>query len=373
MGSTVTTREQIPTTAIDESCDKHDGEREVSISRLEVERAIRSGLVLFTFVDAEVLSEHRFFDQNRDESDHIHWSTVDSIRVFEFIDFIKGASWRNPVFEFRTPIEIQDILRDQLSGLLREFLERERMAEYRSHIDHIIHSAEKLQSLQQELRQREEAMRMQMREMQLPDHPFYSSLRRSAGAAFRIYFKHYEEMLEVLAVVGYVPVDPEEIQKGKADRMIYFYSERQDVGRAIHGGIKNVVSRYGRDRAAACTRLFRGQRMARGQCRLRKFLDDAVIVYTLSALRAMLLLFFFLQSGVDCVYVATVQRRGTDMFGPYTSAEVVNGGMHSGGQTAASLPRLFDAEVDATSLTKAIHESASVFTDISCEFRQRAF
>ena len=85
--------------------DEGDSKRSISISRLELEHAVRSVLLIFTFVDAAVLAEHRTYQSNLNRNvdvKDIAWAAVDDVAVFEFIDFIKNLPGRNPTFDFRT-------------------------------------------------------------------------------------------------------------------------------------------------------------------------------------------------------------------------------------------------------------------------------
>lgn len=56
--------------------------RAISISRLELEHALRSGLIVFTFVEVGVLGEYRTFEANPENAGNIAWATVDNVAVF---------------------------------------------------------------------------------------------------------------------------------------------------------------------------------------------------------------------------------------------------------------------------------------------------
>ena len=122
--------------------------RTVSISRLEVERAVESGLLLFAFVEADVFAQYPTYLSNRAIASQIIWPSVDDTKVLEFIEYIHSLRGRNPVFPFRTPREVQDTLRVQLAGLFCDLLQREKLDKYSSHLDQVIESAERLQKLQ---------------------------------------------------------------------------------------------------------------------------------------------------------------------------------------------------------------------------------
>lgn len=209
--------------------------RSVSISRLEVERAIQSGLLLFTFVDSSVMGESRTYNANINRTAEIAWATVDSPHVFEFINYIQSLEGRNPVFEFRTPKDIQDSLRNQLAGLFCDLLLREKLTKYSSHLDQVIRSAERLDKLEARVRERELEAEAKLKEMVLPDHPLFTRCREVLGSCVRVFFKSRAELSEFLELFGYAEVNPQEIRDDKASEVIYFHNREASRERRFIG------------------------------------------------------------------------------------------------------------------------------------------
>jgi Domain of unknown function (DUF4062) len=208
-----------------ESADGRSSNRSISISRLEVERAVKSGLLLFAFVEADVYALHPTYLNNRSMANKIVWPSVDDIRVFEFIEYIHNLPGRNPIFPFRTPREIQDMLRVQLAGLFCDLLQREKLDKYSSHLDQVIASAERLQNLQLLLSAREAEAERRIRETALPDDEIYGQLQAVLGLDFRIFFKNREELKRLLSAHGFGEVDRELREEFRRERY-YYYREK---------------------------------------------------------------------------------------------------------------------------------------------------
>jgi hypothetical protein len=199
-------------------------DRELSISQLEVERAVKSGLLLFAFIDADVLSQYSVFLANRLSATSIRWPAVDDVRVFDFIKYIHDLPGRNPVFPFRTPREIQDILKIQLAGLFCDLLQRVKQGHFASHLDQVISSAERLQTLQTDLAQREAQVDQRMREMVLPDHDIYATVQRVLGLAYRTFFRNKVELVTLLRAHLFDEILENQLPERMRDR-IYFKRE----------------------------------------------------------------------------------------------------------------------------------------------------
>ncbi len=227
-GSTVLTKDAPPGSISNSNSDSGGNDsassRIVSISRLEVERAIQSGLLLFTFVDAAVMGECRTYNANQNRELDISWATVDSPSIFKFIKYIQSLEGRNPIFEFRTPKDIQDVMRKQMAGLFCDLLVREKLGKYSSHLDQVIKSAERLESLQTRLRQRESEAEEKLKEMLLPDHPIFERCRDVFKADFRVFFRTRDELISFVNHFGYNEVDPQEIRDDVKDKTICFHN-----------------------------------------------------------------------------------------------------------------------------------------------------
>ena len=92
-----------------------------SITNLEYQEAVRAGIPIFTFVDAEVWSAKKEYDLAKDKSQFVH-SRVEDNRVFGLIDEISHARYGDWIFQFTTAQDIAQIVRVQLSYLFESVL-----------------------------------------------------------------------------------------------------------------------------------------------------------------------------------------------------------------------------------------------------------
>jgi hypothetical protein len=98
----------------------------VSITRREYETALSKNLPVFIFIDKNVYSEYQTYSENRsifesptsEKKMNFKFAHVDSINVFRFIDYLN----KNPIKTFEKFEEIEDYLKNQISGLFYLYL-----------------------------------------------------------------------------------------------------------------------------------------------------------------------------------------------------------------------------------------------------------
>lgn len=105
-----------------------ESDGKLSITQLEVIKAIELGIPIFTFVDAKVYHDHFVYEKNKDKKilKSITFPSIekkDSAQyIFEFINFITHLTDNNSLQEFSRTEDIEDHLRKQWSGLLQRLL-----------------------------------------------------------------------------------------------------------------------------------------------------------------------------------------------------------------------------------------------------------
>lgn len=121
----------------------------ISITQLEVLKAIESNIPIFTFVDSRVLHDHLFYEKNKDKGiiDSIEFPSIErketAIYIFEFINFLRLRSKNNSISEFNKISDIEEFLKKQWSGLLQRLL-----FEQRSHSNEL----KRIENLSEELK-----------------------------------------------------------------------------------------------------------------------------------------------------------------------------------------------------------------------------
>ncbi len=111
----------------------------VSITQLEVLRAIEMGIPIYAFIDQGVFADHFSYEKNKERivagtdkpvSDFMIYPNIDNQGtakfIFEFINYIRHRTSNNNVLQFSRLEEIEDYLRSQWSALLQRLLHEQR-------------------------------------------------------------------------------------------------------------------------------------------------------------------------------------------------------------------------------------------------------
>lgn len=98
-------------------------DRYQSITQKEYERAVELDLPIYILMEKAVNAEYQTFRANR-TNEAIKYVHVDSVNVFELIDFIVSRPRNNPIETFEKFTEVEDWLREQWAGLFRDLLKR---------------------------------------------------------------------------------------------------------------------------------------------------------------------------------------------------------------------------------------------------------
>ena len=105
----------------DGSTDKGFYERYDSITRKEYESAIDRDIPTYVLIEKSVQVEYETFKRNR-ENVSIKYAHVDSVNVFNLIDYVLSRPRNNPVYHFEMSTEIEAWLRNQWAGLFKELI-----------------------------------------------------------------------------------------------------------------------------------------------------------------------------------------------------------------------------------------------------------
>ncbi len=105
----------------------------VSITQLEVLKAIEIGIPIYTFIDKKVYYEHEIYEKNKNKPDVIDNIIFPAIEkpetakyIFGFINYIRLRAIGNSIHQFERMEDIEDILRKQWSGYFQRLLDEQR-------------------------------------------------------------------------------------------------------------------------------------------------------------------------------------------------------------------------------------------------------
>ena len=105
---------------------KHTG---VSITNVEYREAVKSKIPIFALVDNSVHSEYFVYQKNKNNpeinGDKIVYPSVDSAKIFDFIEEVRRNSVNNALVPFSDFSDIEAYLRQQWAGMMFSFLTRQ--------------------------------------------------------------------------------------------------------------------------------------------------------------------------------------------------------------------------------------------------------
>jgi hypothetical protein len=102
----------------------------LSITQLEVLKAIDSGVPVFAFVEGKVMHDHFVYQKNKELVDQIKFPSLDKPEsakyIFEFINFLTHRNRGNSVVPFNKVEDIENHLKKQWGLLFQKLLREER-------------------------------------------------------------------------------------------------------------------------------------------------------------------------------------------------------------------------------------------------------
>ena len=99
-----------------------------SITNMEYKTAIESKIPIFTLVEQSVYNEHLVYQKNKENSeiiDKIKFPSVDSLKIFEFINEVRRNYFNNAFAPFADFSDVEIYLKKQWAGMLYDFLQKE--------------------------------------------------------------------------------------------------------------------------------------------------------------------------------------------------------------------------------------------------------
>jgi hypothetical protein len=100
-----------------------------SITNAEYREAVKSKIPIFALVDNSVLSDYFVYQKNKNnpeiDKNKIIYPSVDSTRIFDFIEEVRRNTVNNALVPFSDFFDIETYLRQQWAGMLFSFLIRQ--------------------------------------------------------------------------------------------------------------------------------------------------------------------------------------------------------------------------------------------------------
>ena len=192
-----------------------EAEPSYSISQVELKRALEGGIPVFIFVETAVFNEYNTYQLNKDTK--INYSSVDDIRVFEFLDELFLLPSNNPITPFEVASDITNYLKEQFAGLFHRFLqEQKRLKEIRV-LDEMNAIAKTLRELVGFLTDERKNSDEAIKSILLANHPVFRRLRQLTKTPYRVFFSTREEMEAWLKARNWAPVSIGQLDPGSIE------------------------------------------------------------------------------------------------------------------------------------------------------------
>lgn len=104
----------------------------ISVTQLEILKAVEIEIPIFTFIDNRLLSDHELYEKNKSKSilSEIEFPSIDKQEtaefIFEFINFLRHRTKGNSITSFAKFEDIEEILKKQWAGLFQKLLNESR-------------------------------------------------------------------------------------------------------------------------------------------------------------------------------------------------------------------------------------------------------
>ncbi len=100
-----------------------------SITNNEYREAAKAGIPIFALVDQQVNSEFLVYTKNKDagiiDISKIKYPSVDSTKIFDFMEEVQGNAVNNALTSFASYIELESYLRQQWASMMYNFLSQQ--------------------------------------------------------------------------------------------------------------------------------------------------------------------------------------------------------------------------------------------------------
>ncbi|SFZ77998.1 DUF4062 domain-containing protein [Chitinimonas taiwanensis] len=191
----------------------------LSVTQLEVLKAVESQVPVFAFVDEKVWHDHLVFEKNKDLVGQIRFPSIEKPETakytFEFINFLKSRIRGNSVVSFSKIEDIENHLRKQWASLFQRLLRESREKEYESR--RMFGIAEQIEDLKTAVlstianTQSREIARGAIKYRRLVD--FLMGLRLADISIILRGGMNFEELLKRAGIVQTLEVDPRDRER----------------------------------------------------------------------------------------------------------------------------------------------------------------
>jgi hypothetical protein len=169
---------------------------------MELKAALSEGKQVYSFIDANVLSEYETYLINKDSETKYRY--VDDKRVYEFIEEMKSLNSNNIIKGFETASDIVKFLREQMAGLFQRFLEEQTRVKEVSLIKGLEKTANTLNKLVNYLSDENKDQTDEINKILMINHPLVEELKAKLDVTYNFYFEGIDDVKQLVRARGYI-------------------------------------------------------------------------------------------------------------------------------------------------------------------------
>ena len=180
-----------------------EGDKEYSISNMELKTAIENNKHAYIFVEKNILTEYETYLLNKGNKE-ITYKYVDSIRIYKFLEEIKALHNNNNIKDFETADDITVYLREQFAGLMKNFFDNEERYKETSLIKDINTTSKTLKNLIDYIQSTNTESKDKIKEIISTTHPIINDLKKKISyIKFKYYFDKKDDIISLFRAYGF--------------------------------------------------------------------------------------------------------------------------------------------------------------------------
>lgn len=176
-----------------------------SISNEELRTALKHKKQVYIFIDTQVAAEYETYLLNKGGSTKFKY--VDNVKIYEFIEEIKGLASNNNIKEFSTSSQIQQYLKEQLAGLFQSFLDQQSRMKDFDLANKLESTANTLEKLVDYLKDENKGNTEGVASLLKSNHPLVHKLSSILKIDFGFWIDDFNMLNNFLTSLGWVLLD----------------------------------------------------------------------------------------------------------------------------------------------------------------------
>ena len=179
-----------------------------SISQIELRTALKEGKQVYIFIDKNIIAEYETYLLNKDSESEVKYRYVNDIRIYKFIEEIRGLCTNNNIKGFETASDITRYLKEQFDGLFQRFLEEQTRIKEISLITNLEKTAQTLNKLVNYLSDENKGQAEEINRILTINHPLVETLRVNLDIPYNFYIEGTEDLNQLLIARGFKRDEP---------------------------------------------------------------------------------------------------------------------------------------------------------------------